>query len=199
MKKSMLIFAVVISAAFILGGCAKVPQAEVDAANAAIVNAEQAEANVYLESEYAVLLDSMNAINTEIEAGKGKLFKSFSGVKAKLAAVESQANELVKSAEAKKIAITEEVNSELEQLNALADENAGLVEKAPKGKEGKAAIDAIKSELSVINTTVGEISQLLNDGNLLTAQSKAKAALEKSNSINAELKSVIEKYNLKKR
>lgn len=198
MKKSFIAMAVVLMA-LMFGGCAKVPQVELDATNAAIQKAKVAEANVYLEPAFNSLMDSLNVINTEIEANKGKLFKSFTGVKVKLATLETQANELVVSTEAKKEAIKQDLTDVLAKLQTLATENSGLVENAPKGKEGKAAIEAIKGELTVIDAATAEINQMLNNGKLLAAQSKAKSTYEKAMSINEELKTVVEKYNKKRK
>jgi hypothetical protein len=193
MKKSLVVLAVVIMA-LVFGGCAKVPQAELDAANAAIEKAKVAEANLYLEADFSAIMDSMNVYNAEIEAKKGKLFKNLNDVKAKLVTVESVATGLVAKTEAKKEEIKQEVNAAITQLQALATENAGLVEKAPRGKEGKAAIEAIKSELAVVDASAAEVPALLQSGNLLGAQAKAKAAVEKAVALNGELKTVIEKY-----
>lgn len=198
MKKNSVVF-LVLTLAFLLSGCAKVPQTEIDAARAAIEKAKQAQADVYMETEYAALTDSMNVINAEIETNKGKLFKGFSDVKTKLAAVESRADKLVGDTQARKDTIKEEVNTTLVNLQALANENNALVEKAPRGKEGKAAIDAIKSELAVIDTTAAQLSGLLKNGDLLTAQTKAKTAYSKAVSLNTELKTVIEKYKQKQK
>lgn len=188
----------VVIMALILGGCAKVPQAEIDAANAAIEKAKLAEADVYLQTEYTALLDSMNGINAQVEAKKGKLFASFTEVKAKLAVVTTQATALVGSTEAKKESIKQEVNGLITQLQTLATENNALVAKAPKGKEGKAAIEAIKGELTVIEQTSAELPQLLASGSLMAAQTKAKAAYDKAVAINTELKDVIAKKAGKK-
>ncbi len=197
MKKNLIVFALVLTG-LLMGGCAKAPQTEIDAATVAMENAKLAQADVYLQSEFAALQDSMNAINAEVETQKSKMFGSYSDIKLKLAAVEASAVELEGKTAAKKIEISEEVNAIYAQLLALATANDVLVEKAPKGKEGKAAIEAIKGELSVIGTAVAEIPQLLESGNLLGAQAKAKAAQEKALAINAELTAVIEKYTQKK-
>jgi hypothetical protein len=192
MKKSLVVMAVVIMA-LVLGGCAKVPQAEIDAANAAIEKAKLAEADVYLQTDYTALLDSMNAINATVEAKKGKLFASLSSVKPKLAAVTADATALVGKTEAKKEQIKQEVNDLITKLQALATENNALVAKAPKGKEGKAAIEAIKGELTTIDQATAELSQLVASGSLMAADTKAKAAFDKATSINTELKDVIDK------
>ena len=64
----------------------KIPQAEIDATNAAIEAAKTAEAAVYVPAEFAAVQDSLNAIMADITAQKSKLFKKF-GAKEKLASV----------------------------------------------------------------------------------------------------------------
>jgi len=196
MKKVLIAVAILVMAVF-LGSCAKVPQAELDSTNAAIAKAKTAGADVYLAPAYNAVLDSLNAINAEIETNKGKLFKNFSGVKVKLNALEGEANDLVGKTEAAKNTIREQVNGTLSQLKTLSAENATLVKKAPRGKEGKAAIESIESDMNTINGSIEEIPQLLQKGDLLNAQTKANAAYTQAMSINQELKTAIEKYSSK--
>lgn len=196
MKKVLIAVAILVMAVF-LGSCAKVPQAELDATNAAITKAKTAGADVYLAPAFNSVMDSLNAINAEIETNKGKLFKNFSDVKVKLAALESNANDLASKAEAKKEAIKEEVNTTLSKLKTVSEENATLVKKAPRGKEGKAAIESIESDMNTINASVEEISQMLKNGDLLNAQTKVNATYTQAMSINQELKTAIEKYTSK--
>lgn len=198
MKKNLIVFALALTG-LVMGGCAKVPQMEMDSAKAAIETAKMAQADVYMPAEYAALQDSMNVINAEVETQKSKMFGSYSDVKVKLAEVQTLATDLEAKTATKKAEIKDEVNAIYAQLETLANENNALVEKAPRGKEGKAAIDAIKGELAAIAATVAELPQLLESDNLLTAQTKAKAAQEKALAINAELTSVIEKYTQKKK
>ncbi len=198
MKKVFFAIAAVVFA-LIVGGCAKLPQVELDSAKAAIEKANLSQANVYLAPEYAALVDSMNSINAQIESINGHFFKNFTEVKLKLSAVESEANALVSKTEAKKESIKQEVLDIVASLNGLASENGVLVSNAPKGKEGKAVIEAIKSELSVIDGSTLEIGQLIEQGSLIPAQTKAKATLDKATKINLELKTVVEKYNKKKK
>jgi outer membrane murein-binding lipoprotein Lpp len=56
MKKYFIFFAVV-AGVVMLESCVKVPQAEVDAANAAIEQAKAAEANLYVEADYQALVE----------------------------------------------------------------------------------------------------------------------------------------------
>ncbi|MBN1652072.1 MAG: hypothetical protein JW857_12135 [Bacteroidales bacterium] len=198
MKRKFIAFALLLSG-LLMGGCAKAPQAEIDATNAAIENAQLAEANIYLPEAFAALQDSMNVINVAIETQKSKMFGSYTAIKEKLGLVQAKAIEVENNSIAKKEQLTNEVNDLYTQLLAMAAENNELVNKAPKGKEGKAAIEAIKSELSVIETEVSALPQLLESGNILDAHAKALAAEEKAQSINSELKAVIEKYSQKRK
>lgn len=198
MKKSFIVMAFA-GMAILFSSCAKVPQAELDATNGAIENAKLAEADVYMGSEYTAVLDSMDVLNAQIEAGKGKLFKNFSDVKTRLAALSTQADALVANTEIKKAAIKEEVTNGLVQLQTLIGEINALVAQAPKGKEGKAAIEAIKGETDAVTATSVEVSQLSESGNLLGAQTKLNAAIEKATSLKDELSAVVAKYAKKNR
>lgn len=196
MKKYFILLAVV-AVSLIFGSCAKAPQVEMDAANAALEQAKAAQADVYLEAEYMALQDSLAAVTTEIETQKSKLFGNFTNAKQKLAAITTNGTELVGKTETKK----EEVKVEVVQLQvevaALMEENMAMVEKAPKGKEGKEAIEAIKSDLAAISASAAEIPALLESNELLVAQTKANAVKQKATEINTELKTVFEKYNRK--
>lgn len=193
MKKYFMFFAFIIMAV-IFGGCAKVPQVELDAANVALEQAVAAQADVYLEADYLSLQDSMNVITTEIEAKKSKIFGSLNDAKEKLVVVAAQATELVAKTETRKEEIKSEVVLAQSSIVSLMEENNSLIEMVPKGKEGKEAIEAIKSELAVISASATEVQGLLESGELLTAQTKVNAAAQKATDINTELKTVMQKY-----
>ena len=192
--KKYFIFMVVIATIVLFSSCAKVPQAELDAAKASLEQAKAAQADVYLDSEYMALQDSLNAANTIIETQKSKMFGNFKVAKEKLVYVSAQATDLASKAEAKKEEIKNEVSATLTDISTVMEENNKLVGIAPKGKEGKEAIEAIKSDLAAISTSVEEVNTLLAGNEILAAQTKANAAKQKATDINNELKKVMEKY-----
>ena len=55
--------------------CVKSPQAEIDAAKAALEAAKTAQADLYVEADYLAVQDSLNAVMVEVEAQSSKLFK----------------------------------------------------------------------------------------------------------------------------
>ncbi len=196
MKKYFVLAA--IAGSLIMISCTKAPQAEMDAAKAAIEQAKNAQANLFLATEYNALQDSINHVSAVIESQKSKVFGNFKGAKQSLLNVTSQANELVEKTSVRKEEVKNEIATSEAQIATLMDENYRLVAIAPKGKEGKEALEAIKSDLASIDSTTPEIQTLLQNNELIAAQSKANAAKQKASTINAELKNVMEKYMAKR-
>ena len=71
--------------------------------------------------------------------------------------------------------------------------NGKLILKAPRGKEGAAVIEQIKSDMATIDASVVEAQGLFDKGSFMDALNKIKAAKEKADGINAELKEAIAK------
>jgi hypothetical protein len=197
MKRSLFVLTLTLVAMFFVG-CSKLPQTEIDAATTALEQARTAQADLYLENDFLALQDSLNAVVVAIEAKKSKVFGSFSDEKAKLTDISAKAAEIVGNVDKRKEEIKNEIASAQATITRLLEENASLLESAPKGKEGKEALEAIKLDLDGISSSVAEVPSLLNSGDLLGAQTKIKAAMEKATEINTELKTVLEKYLSKK-
>lgn len=196
MKKIFYVLSIV-AVSLIFTSCAKPPQAELDAAKAALEQAKAAQADLYVEADFLAVQDSLNAVQVEIEAQSSKLFKSYTKAKEKLVVVTTQATELVAKTEVRKEEIKTEVATAEAAVAVLLEENNALLAKAPKGKEGKEAIEAIKLDLTGITTSAAEVPGLVASGDLLGAQTKINAAQQKATEINTELKSVLEKAKIK--
>lgn len=187
-------FSLAIVAMLVLAaGCAKVPQAEIDSAQASLQEAQMTGAEIYQPAQMAALQDSFNKVMEQVEAEKSKFFASYADVKDKLAVISQNALQVQQSTIERKEMIKQEIQASLAEISMLLAENNALIEKAPKGKEGVAALEMIKTDLSVIETSVAETNSLLETGDLVAAQGKASAAKEKALAINTELKTVMEK------
>ena len=193
MKNRILLgFAALAMVAF-LSSCGKVPQAQIDATNAAIDSAKVLQADVYIPAEFAALQDSMKAITTDVEAQKSKLFKKFGPVKIKL----DQTLALAKTGQANAVAKKEEVKKQVETLLAdtkkVAEENAKLFKRAPRGKEGAQVLEAMKTEMATCETSCTDAQGLYDKGAYMDAFNKATAAKATADKINEELKAAIKK------
>ncbi len=193
MKNKIALGLLMVSIVVLLSSCAKVPQAELDAVNAAIEDARTNGADVFLPAEFAALQDSLNAINQLVEAKKGKLFGSFKDVSAKIAELTTAAATVKGNVDARKTEVKSEIDNLMVEVTKLIGEAKGLVNVAPKGKEGAAAVDAIKTEIGVVETSVSEAAAKLQAGDLMGTLDQLKAAKDKVNGAVTELKTAFEK------
>jgi predicted small lipoprotein YifL len=197
MKNKVLMGLAVIAMVAVLSSCGKKPQAEIDAANAAIEAAKTAEAAVYVPAEFAAVQDSMNAVVADITAKESKLFKNFKGETAKLANVLTLANTVAANAATKKEEVKAEAANLLTGIKTVIEENVKLIPKLPRGKEGAAVIEQIKAEVATVDAAVVEAQGLFDKGSFMDALNKVKAAKEKAEGLNAEVKEVLTKARIK--
>ena len=198
MKNKVLMGLVAVAMVAFLSSCGKVPQAQIDATNAAIAAAQTAEAAVYLPAEFAAVQDSMKAVTADIEAQKSKLFKKFGPAKIKLDATLALANQVAANAAVKKEEVKKETETLMAEIKVVIEENAALMKKAPRGKEGAAVLEQMKTEMATIEGSVVEAQGMYDKGSYMDALNKVKAAKERAVSINTELKDAIAKVKGKK-
>lgn len=193
-KYFVMAFGLILLLALVIG-CGKAPQQAVDAAKAALESAKQSQADRYLADEFKAAQDSLNAAMAEIEAQNSKfaLTRNYGKATNLLAAATSSFNLIASKVDAKK----EEVRIETQQLfidlqNGLKDAK-DLLKKAPKGKEGREVLEAIRDELATVESSLLEVTELTNKGDFMSAKDKLMAGLQKVNSIKDELNQAIAK------
>lgn len=199
MKIKLLSGIAIVGMALVFASCQKYPQAEVDAANAAVEAAKLAQANLYVASEFTALQDSLNTVLAAVEKEKSKLFKNYKDEVAKLTATSEMAKTVAANAVAKKEQMKQECTATLAEITVLMDANKEMLAKAPKGKEGKAAMEAIQADLTGIETQVGEVNNKFASDDIISALTQAKALKDKATSINTELTDVLAKTKGKKK
>lgn len=183
----------------VLTSCSSVPQAEIDAANAAIEQAKSAGADVYVNENFVTLQDSLNNAMVIIETQKSKFFSDYATAKEHLAGVTQFAAEVQQLAEIRKEEVKVEVQNTIAEVKTLIESNRQLVLEAPKGKEGAAALVAINGEIDAVEASINEASTLFETGDYITTLDKANVAKAKASSINTELTDVIAKHKTNKR
>jgi hypothetical protein len=193
MKNKIFMGLAAIAMVAVLSSCGKKPQVEIDATNAAIEAAKTAEAAVYVPAEFAAVQDSMTAIMADVAAQESKLFKKFGPAKLKLASTLTLANQVAANAATKKEEVKKEVETTVAAVKVTIEENKTLMTKAPRGKEGAAVLEQIKTESATIEAAVVEAQGLYDKGTYMDALNKVKAASERATGINTELKDAIEK------
>lgn len=196
MKRNlMLSLAAMFAMVIMFSSCAKVPEVEITNAKAAVEAAKAAEADRYVTAEYRALNDSLNVAMTEIETQKSKfaLLRSYKKANAMLANVMTLSNTVKENAGIRKEEVKNQAQQSLAEATTLVAEVKDLITKAPKGKEGKEALEAIQNDLVLVEASLGEVSTLINNGDYLTAVDKVKAANDKAASLKTELEEAIAK------
>jgi len=193
MKKTVLLGFAALSMVAVLSGCGKVPQEKIDAANAAIDSAKMVEADVYVAADFAAVQDSMSAVMADIEVQKSKLFKKFGPANEKLDRILSQAHQIQANAVTKKQEVKVEVEGLMTEVTTLIDQDKTLMKKAPRGKEGAAVLEQIKTEIAAIEASVAEAKTMYDNGKYMDASNKLKAAKDSATKINTELTDAIAK------
>jgi len=198
MKNRFFLAIATVAAVALMASCAKVPQEALDAASAALDSAKTVQTDVYFPAEFAALNDSLTVMLQNIETQKSKSAKDFKAIKANAEAITLKAGELTAGVEAKKAEVKAEAETMMAGATALLDEAKALILKAPKGKEGKAVIEEINNELTVIETSLTDAKTLFDGGtNYVEVVDKVKAATEGLNGIIAELKEAMAKAGIK--
>ena len=196
MKKGLLKLVAFSVLVVTLASCAKAPQAEIDAANVAIQAAKTAGADRYVPESFNAASEALKTAVAAVEEQNSKfvLFRNYDAAKTTLASVGTLSTKAVEETTAKKAALKAEVTQAITDLNALIVANKELLAKAPKGKEGKAALEAIGQEIAVVETESTTVAAgLANNEDILTLSEKIKPAVEKAKGINTELTDVIAK------
>jgi len=197
MKSKVFMGIAAIAMVAFLSSCGKVPQAKIDAVNAAIDSAKVLQADIYVPAEFAAVQDSMKAIMTAVEVQESKLFKKFDAVEAKLDQALTAAQAAQTNAVAKKEEVKKEVEAMMAGIKPVIEENKKLFARAPRGKEGAQVLEQMKSELATVEASVTEAQGMYDSGAYMDANNKLKAAKETADKINGELKDAMKKAGIR--
>jgi uncharacterized protein YicC (UPF0701 family) len=178
-----------------LAGCAEAPKQAVDATNAAMEAAKAAEADRYAADLFNAAKDSLAAAMTEVENQNAKfaLTRNYGRAQQLLDGALAGFNSAKDAAAGNKEKVKMEADSLAQALAAGIENAKKLMGKAPRGKEGKAALEMIQNDINAVEASVAEISSAANSGDFLSARDKAQASLAKINSIVEELNLAIAK------
>lgn len=193
MKSKLILLVALMGIMVLFSSCAKLPQAKIDAVSAAVDSVKKVGGDVYVPEVYKALTDSLASVNAAVETEKSKWFPTYKKVNVSLDVVSTMATDALAKTEARKVELKAENDALVTEVKTLVETNKELLKKAPKGKDGREALEAIKSDLEVVATSVTEVEALIATGDILGANSKIKATKEKANSIKTELETAIEK------
>jgi len=166
--------------------CAKPPQGDIDAAKAAMDDA-QPMAEKWASTEWQAAQSSMSAAQAEIDAQNQKWLKNYDKAKEMLAQTKADAEA------AKAAATTNMETAKNEATTAIADATAAIeaaktaLAGAPKGKDTKADLALFQQDLDAMGTTLTEAQTAMQSEDYNTARDKANSVKEKATSISDQI------------
>lgn len=193
MRTTWIVCALIVFSLF-AAGCSKPPQADIDAAKAAMDQAATAEADVYAPEQYTAAEDAMKQLEAELalQQDKSGLFRRY-GKATELAAAAKTAGETASAAAATG---KEEVKAEATDLIASTrtalDEVKTMLAQAPTGKGTQADIAAMKADLEGVQTSLDEADAALQSGDFMEAKTGAAAAGQVLEQVKTDITAAIE-------
>jgi hypothetical protein len=198
-SRALLLMGAVMVLALGVSSCAKPPQAEMDAANAAIEKAKQMEAAEYAPNDLRAAQDSLAAAQAEVNTQNGKfaLFRSYKKAKA-LALTAQQAGQ---TAEQNAVKNKEQARKDAEAALAQARQTidsarqllAGKDAQALKrGKETREALKQIEGDLNATDSSLAAVTAAQQQEKFKQALNLANAANQKAQGLMQELNQAIE-------
>jgi len=170
-------------------GCAKPPQADIDAAKAAITAARDAGAADYASASLRDAENSVASLDAEVAAQTKKfaLMRSYK----QAATLAAQAKAAGEKAGADATAGKEKAKADAEALLAQAktamDEANAMLATAPAGKGSQMEIEAMKTDMQTVATSIAEGEQAHGAGRYLESKAKFEAALNQATSVKAAI------------
>lgn len=176
-------------------GCKEPPTQLLADADAAMQAAQTAEANRYAADLFNAAKDSLNAAQAEVEQQNSKfaLTRNYDRAAALLNSAVAAFNSAKDAAATNKETVKAEAEALLAQVTTKIEDAKKLMAKAPKGKEGRAALEMIQGDISAVETGLSEAQTALTGGDFMTARDKVQAAANKIDSVIGELESAIGK------
>ncbi|HSA65076.1 MAG TPA: hypothetical protein VLE25_10320 [Nitrospira sp.] len=178
----------------LMSGCAQPPADQINAADQAVKDAQQSGAATYVPDDYAKLEGLLSAMKTEVaeQDGKFALLRDY-GKAEQLAATTKAEAERLKTEAAQKL---EEAKFGATQAHHAAQASVTstleLVAKAPVGKD-RAALQTIKTDAEALKASLNDVQMMIDKGQYLGAETKAKAIQEKADAVSHEIETALAK------
>jgi hypothetical protein len=193
MRTNWIVCAIALIALFVTG-CSKAPQAEIEAAKAALEQAAVAEADVYATDQYASAEDAMKQLEAEltVQEEKSSLFRRYGKAKELAAEVQTASAAAADAAVAGKEQVKAEAADAIAATRELLAEVQTLLAKAPTGKGTQADLAAMKADVEGVQTALDEAEATLSAGGYMEAKTGADAAREVLDEVKADIAAAIE-------
>jgi hypothetical protein len=180
-------------ASVLMTGCAKAPEAEMEAAEEALLAARADEAEFYAREELSRAQDAINEARTEIEVQDQKWVKDYDKARELLESARRDAENAKVSAGTNKEQTRIEAEAAIAEGKGAIDHAASVLRSAPVGKGTRADIALYTSDLEQLRIEIVEAEAAMSSGKYWDALDKANAVRDKAQRIDSDVQLVLDK------
>lgn len=164
-------------------GCAKPPQAEIDAAKAAVEQAKAEGADIYAETEMTAAQETLKAALAEVDKQKAKLFADYAQAGKLLKDAMIQAGEAKVKAGPGREKARVDAEEALARADAAISEVEKLIAKKSRNRKNRARFKALGDELAEASGSAAEVKRTMDAGDYIGARADAVTALMKAQEV----------------
>jgi hypothetical protein len=145
--------------------CASAPEDRVASALQALIEARQAEAEVYADDQFQEAIEAFEAAQAEIEAENQKWFfsRDYSQAESLLERAGGAAREAAQTAPTRKQQVKSEADNALLEARTAVETAQQELETAPRGKGTRADLEALNNDLLEVESTLTEAQESLKE------------------------------------
>ena len=191
MKKTFGVMLFIIGLTVCLAGCKSAPTEEINATTDALKSIETADVNTYAPESLKAAQDEMNKALAEVKTQDEKfaLTRDYKPSVALLKSTKELVEKAQSEAEANKAKAKADAETAISELPSMLQEATDLLAKAPKGKDTKADLEAMQTDLKLAEESAAEANNAMTAEKYVDALAKANTAKEKTASIIEQVKS----------
>jgi tetratricopeptide (TPR) repeat protein len=173
-------------------GCSSVPDEELTAAQEALDQARETEADVYVPEEFQKATDDFEAAQAAIAEENQKSFYSrdYDEARRLLEQAESSAEEAAAAAPINKQQVRDQAEQALQNASAAFEEAEQNLETAPGGKGTQPDLEALRSDLQRAESALEEGRRNFQSEAYLEALEKLQGAMEGASEVSEAIEAV---------
>jgi hypothetical protein len=184
----------VVGVCALMSGCAQPPADQINAAEQAVKEAQDAGAASYVATDYAKVEGLLSAMKAEVaeQDAKFALLRDYGKAEQLATAAKTEADR-VKTDAAKKMEEAKFAATQAHQAaQASVTSTFELVTKAPTGKD-RAALESIKADAEALRASLNDVQLMIDKADYIGAQTKAKAIQDKADAVSHEIETAMAK------
>lgn len=173
--------------ALIFSGCAKPPTQELDAAQAALDEAKNSEADIYAPKTYISASNSLQEARLKVEQ------QDYEGGKASAVQAKQFADRSRSEAEANKQIVRNDVQDQINRVSSGITDARLVIDSAPKGKGADEDLDQLRSGLGQAEASLSAARNNISGGKFKDAQTQAQSAESRMMQVTESIQTAIQK------